>query len=61
VKYKYLLLFVIIVNATGLFSGIIEPDGALYAYITKQVAQHTDFINLYNNTDIGLTNRIFLF
>ncbi len=50
-KYKHWLLLVIGVNATGLFSGILEPDGALYAYIAKQMAQHNDFINLYNNTD----------
>lgn len=50
-KYKFLLLLVILVNTTGLFSGILEPDGDLYAYIAKQIAQHNDFINLYNNTD----------
>jgi hypothetical protein len=50
-KYRYLLILVILVNASGLFSGIIEPDDALYAYIAKQMAQHTDFIDLYNNTD----------
>src|SRR6476620_7128306 len=50
-KYKFLLLLIVLVNATGLFSSIIEPDGALYAYIAKQMAQHNDFINLYNNTD----------
>lgn len=51
VKYKHWLLLVVVVNALGLFSGILEPDGTLYAYIAKQMAQHNDFINLYNNTD----------
>src|SRR5882672_4474770 len=50
-KYKFLLLLVIIVNASGLFGGILEPDSFLYAYIAKQMAEHNDFINLYNSTD----------
>lgn len=50
-RYKYLLWLIIAVNTTALFSGIMEPDGALYAYIAKQMAQQNDFINLYNSTD----------
>lgn len=50
-QYKLLLTLVILVNATGLISGIMEPDAALYAFIAKQMAQHNDFINLYNTTD----------
>lgn len=49
-KYFYPLVgLAIIVNATALFSEIMEPDGALYAYISKQMALHNDWINLYNN------------
>src|SRR5690349_1013262 len=50
-KYRVLLLTVIVVNATGLLGGVIEPDSAVYAYIAKQMAQNNDFVNLFNNTD----------
>lgn len=50
-KYKYLLLLIVIVNSTALFSGIMEPDGALYAYVAKQMVQNSDFVNLHNNAD----------
>jgi 4-amino-4-deoxy-L-arabinose transferase-like glycosyltransferase len=36
----------IIVNATGLCSQIMEPDGALYAAIARRMALNNDFINL---------------
>ncbi|QKZ12846.1 ArnT family glycosyltransferase [Spirosoma sp. KUDC1026] len=37
----------IFLNATGLYSAILEPDGALYATIAKRMAQTGDFVNLY--------------
>ena len=37
----------VLVNATGLFPPILEPDGALYATIAKTMAQSGDFVNLY--------------
>ena len=41
-----LLLPAILVNASGLFIRIIEPDGALYATIARTIAETGDFINL---------------
>lgn len=37
----------VVLNATGLFPPILEPDGALYACIAKTMAQSGDFVNLY--------------
>ncbi|GAB3758372.1 ArnT family glycosyltransferase [Spirosoma pomorum] len=37
----------VFLNATGLYSAILEPDGALYATIAKRMAQTGDFVNLY--------------
>lgn len=37
----------VILNALGLGSYILEPDGALYATIAKTMAQSGDFVNLY--------------
>ena len=36
----------VLLNAIGLFSLIMEPDGALYATIAKTIAQSNDFVNL---------------
>lgn len=41
-----LLLLGILVNASGLFITILEPDGALYATIAKTIVQSGDYINL---------------
>jgi 4-amino-4-deoxy-L-arabinose transferase-like glycosyltransferase len=41
-----LLLLGILINASGLYLTILEPDGALYALIAKTIAQTGDFINL---------------
>lgn len=41
-----LLLPAILVNVSGLFVRIIEPDGALYAMISRTMAETGDFINL---------------
>lgn len=37
----------VILNATGLYPPILEPDGALYACLAKTMAQSGDFVNLY--------------
>jgi 4-amino-4-deoxy-L-arabinose transferase-like glycosyltransferase len=47
--FPLLGLLGIVVNATGLFSQIMEPDGALYAAIAKRMALSNDFINLYGD------------
>ncbi len=36
----------VLLNAIGLFSLVMEPDGALYATIAKTIAQSGDFVNL---------------
>ncbi|QJW91493.1 glycosyl transferase [Spirosoma taeanense] len=47
-RWFYALAIVgIFLNATGLFSPILEPDGALYACLAKTIAQSGDFVNLY--------------
>ena len=44
--FSVMLLLGILVNATGLFSEIMEPDGALYAAIAKRMALSNDWVNL---------------
>ena len=44
--FPVLLLLGILLNATGLFSGIMEPDGALYAAIAKHMALSNNWVNL---------------
>ena len=41
-----LLIPAILVNVSGLFIRIIEPDGALYATIARTIAETGDLINL---------------
>ena len=41
-----LLIPAILVNASGLFIRIMEPDGALYAVIARAIAETGDFVNL---------------
>ncbi|TAE33441.1 MAG: glycosyl transferase [Cytophagales bacterium] len=36
----------VLLNAVGLFSLVMEPDGALYATIAKTIAESGDFVNL---------------
>ncbi|NOS94381.1 MAG: glycosyl transferase [Cyclobacteriaceae bacterium] len=45
-RWKPLLWVGILVNATGLFFTIIEPDGAVYATIAKQMVLTGDYVNL---------------
>lgn len=42
-----LLVIAIAANATGLFNDILEPDGALYASIAKNIIIQNDWVNLY--------------
>ncbi len=39
----------IILNSFGLFNEILEPDGTLYATISKHIAQTNDWVNLIGN------------
>ena len=45
--FPYFLLTGILINATGLFSEILEPDGTLYACIAKHIAVTNDWVNLF--------------
>lgn len=46
-KWLYLFIgFAVLLNFTGLFVTVIGPDGALYASIAKNMAQHNNFIDL---------------
>ncbi|HEY8897439.1 MAG TPA: glycosyltransferase family 39 protein [Niastella sp.] len=45
--FLWLSIIGIIVNATGLVLPILEPDGALYATISKTMALNGDYVNLY--------------
>ena len=45
-RWRPLLWIGIVVNATGLFFTIIEPDGAVYATIAKQMVLTGDYVNL---------------
>jgi 4-amino-4-deoxy-L-arabinose transferase-like glycosyltransferase len=47
-RFCFFVFAGILINATGLFNEILEPDGALYAFISKQICQHNDWINLYD-------------
>jgi 4-amino-4-deoxy-L-arabinose transferase-like glycosyltransferase len=44
--FVWLLIVGILANLSGLFITILEPDGALYATIAKEMVQSADFINL---------------
>lgn len=46
-SFLFLLGLVVFLNLTGLFNEIMEPDGALYASIAKQIAKSGDWLNLY--------------
>ena len=45
--YKILLLLLLLINGTGLFIDILEPDGALYASIAKSIVKQNNWLNLY--------------
>ncbi len=44
--FIWLIVIGILVNASGLFLPILEPDGALYATISKTMALSGDYVNL---------------
>lgn len=46
IVFASLVTIGVLLNAIGLFSLIMEPDGALYATIAKTMAQSNDFVNL---------------
>lgn len=47
--FPYLLLSAIVLNATGLGSGLLDGDSALYATTAKYMITHHDWVNLYAN------------
>lgn len=59
--FPYFLLAGILINANGLFSEILEPDGALYATISKHIALSGDWINLFGDNHDWLDKPHFPF
>ncbi|MEX6690123.1 glycosyltransferase family 39 protein [Danxiaibacter flavus] len=49
ILFYVLLAVAIVVNASGLFIDILEPDSALYASIAKRIALTNDWVNLYGD------------
>lgn len=47
--FPYFLTAGILLNANGLINDILEPDGALYATISKHIAISGDWLNLYGD------------
>ncbi|WP_018613922.1 ArnT family glycosyltransferase [Segetibacter koreensis] len=47
--FPYFLIAGILLNVNGLLNGILEPDGALYATISKHIALTGEWFNLYGN------------
>ncbi|MCW3080190.1 glycosyltransferase family 39 protein [Segetibacter sp.] len=47
--FPYFLCTGILINANGLLIDILEPDGALYATISKHIALTGDWINLFGD------------
>jgi len=45
--YKFLIALLALVSIPALFSGIMEPDGALYASMSKNIILFEDWFNLY--------------
>lgn len=45
--FPWLVLAGVLINANGLFNNILEPDGALYATISKRIAITNDWFNLW--------------
>lgn len=45
--YKYLIILLILASIPALFSDIMEPDGALYASMSKNIILFKDWFNLY--------------
>src|SRR5678815_3990239 len=51
----------ILLNATGLFNPILEPDGTLYATIAKHMALSNDWVNLIGDNHDWLDKPHFPF
>jgi 4-amino-4-deoxy-L-arabinose transferase-like glycosyltransferase len=49
--YPFLLVAGILLNANALFREILEPDGALYATLSKHIVLSNDWVNLIGNGD----------
>ena len=47
-SFFLLLGLIIFCNGTGLFNEIMEPDGALYASLAKQIAKSNNWMNLWS-------------
>ncbi len=47
--FPYFLTAGVLINANGLLNDILEPDGALYATISKHIAISGDWFNLYGD------------
>ncbi|QXU41975.1 glycosyltransferase family 39 protein [Pedobacter sp. D749] len=45
--YKYLIVLLAIASIPALFGGVMEPDGALYASMSKNIILFKDWFNLY--------------
>ncbi|MET0570071.1 MAG: glycosyltransferase family 39 protein [Pedobacter agri] len=45
--YKVLIALLVFVSSFALFSGVMEPDGALYASMAKNIIIFEDWFNLY--------------
>ena len=48
-SFTILMGLVILLNLTGLFNEILEPDGTLYAGLSKQIATSGNWLNLWIN------------
>jgi 4-amino-4-deoxy-L-arabinose transferase-like glycosyltransferase len=59
--FPLLLLLGIILNATGLFNAVLEPDGTLYAMIAKHMALSNDWVNLIGDNHDWLDKPHFPF
>ncbi|MGA9651278.1 ArnT family glycosyltransferase [Pedobacter sp.] len=45
--YKFLIVLLVLASIPALFSGVMEPDGALYASMSKNIILFKDWFNLY--------------
>jgi 4-amino-4-deoxy-L-arabinose transferase-like glycosyltransferase len=45
--YKFLIVLLALVSIPALFGGVMEPDGALYASMSKNIILFKDWFNLY--------------
>ncbi|MEP6845377.1 MAG: glycosyltransferase family 39 protein [Panacibacter sp.] len=59
--FPLLVLLGIVLNATGLFNDVLEPDGTLYAAIAKHMVLSNDWINLIGDNHDWLDKPHFPF